>query len=524
MKKLTVLGLVLLFVSGLDAQNSSPGWGDVSWIWDQPDADKVAQSNEPRYVRRAFTLSAKPVQAELWITADNHYTVYLNGHTLGADGEWSTVEKYQVSKYLVQGKNVLAILAKNEGGPAGLIARLHVRTADKKNHLIGTGPQTRITQVKNADWLKTDFDDSSWPAAVVLGEPGMAPWNIAGPVAGDNSNQPNVSAVDPKIKKPLTAKEQLKHFNFPEGFEMGLVAEEPLVINPITMTLDDKGRIIVSESHTYRYGPQGSPIKPFANPVIRLDPLPEGKGFKRTLIADGFDDPVMGIAVKGQKLWLTANNYLYQYDLPETGKAINKKRLLVDKNKAWNPFGMFVLEWGPDGLLYMSVGDHRIDIHGPTNKISGRGNSGIVLRMKPDGSEMQRLVHGLRVPYSFEYDPFGQLWVLSNGEGNPDRFVRVIDGVDYHCYSRGGVDNAWLAGNHPLAPPCFENMRGAHTQLLRYYGAAWPEKYQGNLFCDNWGAHGFAGPNRAIFRFVPDARGNIVTREPFLSCTDPHFR
>jgi len=523
MKKLLVLGLALLFVSGSGAQNGNPGWGDATWIWDEPDADKTPQTNEPRYVRRTFNLTAKPVQAELWITADNYYTAYINGHKVGADGEWSTVEKYQVGKYLVPGKNVLAILAKNEGGPAGLIARLQVRTADKKNLLIGTDSKTRITQVKHADWLKTDFDDSAWPTAVVLGEPGMAPWNIGGAGASSAGNQPNVSAVDPKIKKPLSAKEQLKHFNFPEGFEIELVAEEPLVINPITMTLDDKGRIIVSESHTYRYGPQGSPIKPFANPVIRLDPLPEGKGFKRTLIADGFDDPVMGIAVKGQKLWLTANNYLYQYDFPESGKAINKKTLLVDKNKAWNPFGMFVLEWGPDGLLYMSVGNHGIDIHGPSNKISGRGSSGIVLRMKPDGSDMQRLVHGLRVPYSFEYDPFGQLWVLSNGEGNPDRFVRVIDGVDYHCYSRG-VDNSWLAGNHPLAPPCFENMRGAHTQLLRYYGAAWPEKYQGNLFCDNWGAHGFAGPNRAIFRFVPDARGNIVTREPFLSCTDPHFR
>ena len=52
----------------------------------------------------------------------------------------------------------------------------------------------------------------------------------------------------------------------------------------------------------------------------------------------------------------------------------------------------------------------------------------------------------IRVPYSFEYDPFGQLWLLSNGEGNPDRFVRVIEGVDYHCYSRSGADNAWLAG------------------------------------------------------------------------------
>src|SRR5580700_9562062 len=90
------------------------------------------------------------------------------------------------------------------------------------------------------------------------------------------------------------------------------------------MVLDDKGRIIVSESHTYRYGPPGSPIKPFANPVIRLDPDGKG-GFTRTLVADGFADPVMGIAVKPGKLWLTANNYLYQYDLRETPPAERKK-------------------------------------------------------------------------------------------------------------------------------------------------------------------------------------------------------
>src|SRR5262249_44619070 len=101
---------------------------------------------------------------------------------------------------------------------------------------------------------------------------------------------------------------------------------------------------------------------------------------------------------------------------------------------------------GPDGLLYLSVGNHAIDLQGPNGKLSGRGSSGIVARMKPDGSDLERLVHGLRVPYSFEYDPFGQLWVLSNGEGNPNRFVRVVEGVDYHCYSRGAVGNEWLAG------------------------------------------------------------------------------
>jgi putative heme-binding domain-containing protein len=86
------------------------------------------------------------------------------------------------------------------------------------------------------------------------------------------------------------------------------------------------------------------------------------------------------------------------------------------------------------------------------------------------------------------------------------------------------VDNNWLAGRHPLAPPCEEVHRGAHTQLLRYYAAAYPAEYQGNLFCCNWGAHGFAGPNRGIFRYVLDERNNVVKKETLVACTDPHFR
>src|SRR5579859_78329 len=92
--------------------------------------------------------------------------------------------------------------------------------------------------------------------------------------------KPIVPLPNRNIKDALTPDEQKKHFQLPEGFEVELVAAEPLVINPITMALDDKGRLYVSESHTYRYGPSGSPVKPFRNPVVRLDPLPEGKGFK----------------------------------------------------------------------------------------------------------------------------------------------------------------------------------------------------------------------------------------------------
>ncbi len=525
MKRILALAACLfsLVTSFSLAQNTSKGWGPAMWVWDHADAHQVAQTNDPRFLRKTFELKAKPTSAELWVTADNRYVAFVNGQKVGAGSDWSKVEKIDVAKHLVVGKNVLAIEVRNEGGVAGAIARLHVKTADQKEQFIVTDATMKITQAVAKDWTAVAFDDSSWFAAIVLGDTSLAPWSLSSSAAAPGGKSIDVGAVDPKIKTRLTAEMQLKHFTFPEGFTLELVAADPLVINPITMASDEKGRIYVSESHTYRFGPSGSPIKPFANPVIRLDPTADGK-MKRTLVADGFDDPVMGIAIKEGKLWLTANNYLYRYDLADDGKATNKEKILVDKNKAWNPFGMFVIEWGPDGQLLMSVGDHQIDIQGPDGKISGRKNSGIVMRMNADGTKMQRLVHGLRVPYSFEYDPYGQLWLLSNGEGNPNRFVRVIDGVDYHCYSRPNVDNNWLAGNHPLAPPVFELPRGAHTQLMRYYGAAFPEKYQGNLFLCNWGAHGFTGSNRAIFRFVPNEDGSIGVKESLLSCTDPHFR
>ena len=374
---------------------------------------------------------------------------------------------------------------------------------------------------------------------------------------------PSAPAAPPKkIGRYIPAHEQIGHFAVPEGFTIELVVSEPTIINPVCIALDEQGRLYVSESHTYRYGDKGTPLAgSAANPIVRLDPLPDGKGFRRVLVADGFDDPVMGMAIRGNQLWATANNFLYRFEIDDSGLAgmpapaaappaaaadeaaakdvaaflrapanqpigVNRQTIAVDRNKAWNPFGMFVLEWGPEGDLYMSVGDHQIDIRrtgDDAERISGRGNDGIVMRMKPDGSKMERLVSGLRVPYGFEYDPFGQHWQLSNGEGNPNRFIRVIEGVDYYLKTRG-VGNDWLAGRHPLAAPCFELPRGACTQLMRYYGANFPPAYQGSLLVDNWGGHGFNGANRTIFRFVPDARNDIAAQEEFMACGDPHFR
>jgi putative membrane-bound dehydrogenase-like protein len=499
----------------------------VSWIWDDPLAAQSQPSDDPRYFRGVIELAAQPKSAEFFVTVDNRYVAYVNGRKLGGDSNWNSIDRYDVGKDLVAGKNVLAIEAQNGGGSAGAIAWLRTTDDNGQSSFVGTDARWKVSRSVESDWKSAKFDDGAWRKADVLGGSGIGPWNLGGGSGGVavSPRTPDVNISDPTIKEYRSAEEEREKFDLPHGFKLELVAAEPLVNNPVCMTFDEQGRLYVSESHTYRYGPKGSPVPTPTNPIVRLDPTPDGKGLRRTVVAEGFDDPVMGMAIRGNQLWAAANNLLFRFDLTEAGPAENKMLLLEDKNKAWNPFGMFVLEWGPDDLLYMSVGNHVIDIAGADDTAVRPGKTtGVVMRMRPDGTKLESLTHGLRVPYSFEFDPFGQLWLLSNGEGNPNRFVRVIQGVDYHCYTRGDVGNEWLAGKHPLAPPCFELPRGACTQLLRYFGAAYPAEFQGNLFLDNWGAHGFGGPNRTIFRYVLDERNNVVDKQSWLVCRDPHFR
>ena len=62
-----------------------------------------------------------------------------------------------------------------------------------------------------------------------------------------------------------------------------------------------------------------------ANPIVMLTQSGDGKGegrMERMVVAEGFEDPVMGMLVKAGKLWATANNYLYLFDIGPDGKAL----------------------------------------------------------------------------------------------------------------------------------------------------------------------------------------------------------
>src|SRR5687768_185379 len=58
-------------------------------------------------------------------------------------------------------------------------------------------------------------------------------------------------ALVPAQDKPLTPQEAVKRMTVADGFRVRLYAGEPDVLNPIAMTLDDRGRLWVVESHSY---------------------------------------------------------------------------------------------------------------------------------------------------------------------------------------------------------------------------------------------------------------------------------
>ncbi|MBV9852293.1 MAG: alpha-L-rhamnosidase [Armatimonadetes bacterium] len=147
------------------------------WVW----ADATHDHQTVR-LRRPFDLRDAPKTAILYVTADDFFTLYVNGkqvdqsHSDANDGNvWQHVHRLDLTPYLTAGRNVLAIRAENIVGAAGFVARLELPGQPP----IETDARWKVLDGPDApqDWNMVAFDDSSWrPANVVAPVAGGQPW------------------------------------------------------------------------------------------------------------------------------------------------------------------------------------------------------------------------------------------------------------------------------------------------------------------------------------------------------------
>jgi signal transduction histidine kinase len=152
-----------------------------SWIW-----GAVTRDRQTCRFWKSFEIPdpAQIARARLRITADNEYTLYLDGHQLGRDAEWRHLYEYDITALLSPGRHILAVDAYNSSREAGLILGLQIGLTDGRvvkvksdsSWVVGADEVPGWENVKN--WQTMSSAPASWPPATIIAECGSGPWAV----------------------------------------------------------------------------------------------------------------------------------------------------------------------------------------------------------------------------------------------------------------------------------------------------------------------------------------------------------
>src|SRR5882724_8038001 len=92
------------------------------------------------------------------------------------------------------------------------------------------------------------------------------------------------------IDGPLTPEQSLQYLKTEPGLKVELVAAEPMVVDPVAVAWDERGRMFVVEDRGYAIGP-GKGQRAVGQVVMLEDTDGDGKYDKRTVFADGLTFP-----------------------------------------------------------------------------------------------------------------------------------------------------------------------------------------------------------------------------------------
>ncbi len=158
--------------------------------------------------------------------------------------------------------------------------------------------------------------------------------------------------------KPLTAEESLAAIRVPEGFQVELVAAEPLVRDPVNIAFGIDGKVWVVEMHDYPLGtPGGGRVK-----WLR-DTDGDGRLDEAHVFLDGLSYPTSVFPWREGVLIIAAPDVIYAEDFNGDGVADRRETWLTGIGEANPQHRASGFEMGLDGWLHFSPGDQTQHLH-----------------------------------------------------------------------------------------------------------------------------------------------------------------
>ncbi|MCP4854776.1 MAG: hypothetical protein GY903_09815 [Fuerstiella sp.] len=183
-RTLFAVAILVLFCNVARSQSPVEGFKGADWIWAPSLASQPSSfPAEVCYFRGELNLprDAQVVSASVLATADNLFTLHVNGQAVGASGPdanaWNSAERFDIAKQLAPGRNVFAVMAVNTlPGPAGLLLKAEIKLSDGQQIAFNSDEAWRSSSLEKSNWQQLAFEDGEWAAVRVVGKYGGKPW------------------------------------------------------------------------------------------------------------------------------------------------------------------------------------------------------------------------------------------------------------------------------------------------------------------------------------------------------------
>jgi putative heme-binding domain-containing protein len=457
---------------------------EAQWIWSQ-DHKKESVPRVACHFRKSFTMS-NPESGQILLAADDEYELYVNGRRVGAGETSKKMAKYDITEYLARGTNLVAVKVTNTTGSTGaLAARVLVKQRGGQWTSHGTDASWKTSLSPFAFWNLAIYNDARWDAAQTFGQLGRTPpWDRAEAVAVEQT-------------------QSYQRFEVAEEFQVQQIVDEEKTGSLIAMTFNEFGQIIASR--------EGGPLLLIVD--SNRDQVPDQvrvycdqvKNCQGILALNG-EVYVTGEGPEGTALYRLA-------DKNRDGK-LEDVRALVKFKGEMGEHGPHGLQLGPDGMIYVVVGNHSSpeqeydpdsphrdyyegDLVGPKYEDPGghavgiKAPGGVVIRTDIDGEVVHLVAGGLRNAYDLAFNREGDLFVhdsdMEADEGNtwyrPTRLCQIIPGGEYGW--RSGWSK-WPEYFVDSLPAVLDTGRGSPTGAVSYNHHMFPVRFHDAMFLADW--------------------------------------